>query len=132
MEEVLNFLKANKSLYFLATVDESGKPHVRPFGTIDLYNGRLYIQTGLKKEVGKQLLANPAVELCAFNGAEWLRISAEAVYDPDDRAAEHMLDAYPELKEMYKVGDGNTAVFYLQNATAVFSSFTTEPRSVKF
>ena len=43
-----------------------------------------------------------------------------------------MLDAYPDLKSMYAVDDGNTEVFYLKDATATFSSFTKEPETVKF
>ncbi len=43
-----------------------------------------------------------------------------------------MLSQYPELGGMYKAGDGNTIVYYFTDATAVFSSFTAEPYTVKF
>ena len=49
MNEVYEFLK-QCGVYYLATV-EGDQPRVRPFGTIDLYEGRLYIQTGKKKPV---------------------------------------------------------------------------------
>ena len=39
MHEVYEFLKA-AGTYYLATV-ENGQPRVRPFGTIDLFEGRL-------------------------------------------------------------------------------------------
>lgn len=47
MKEVLEFLK-QAGTWYLAT-DEDGQPHVRPFGTELIYQGRLYFQTGLKK-----------------------------------------------------------------------------------
>lgn len=43
-----------------------------------------------------------------------------------------MLDAYPGLQKMYKEDDGNTEVFYFENATAIFSSFTHEPQIIEF
>lgn len=130
MQEVYEFLK-KCGTYYLAT-DEGGQPRVRPFGTIDLFDGRLTIQTGKVKDVSKQMLANPKVELCAFDGECWLRVAATAVEDPRVEAQEHMLEAYPSLKAMYQPGDGNTQIFALEQVTATFSSFTEAPRTVKF
>lgn len=130
MQRVYDFLKACKT-YYLATV-EDGQPRVRPFGTVDLYNGRLYIQTGRSKAVSRQLHANPNVELCAFNGEKWLRLCAKATADDSIDAQTHMLDAYPNLKAMYQPGDGNTEVFFLHDATATFSSFTAAPEVITF
>lgn len=119
------FLKDAK-MYYLATVD-GDQPHVRIFGTQLVYNGKLYIQTGLKKDVAKQMLKNPKVEICAFNKGKWIRITGEAVYDPSAEAQTAVLDAFPGLKKMYAVNDGNNAVFCLEKAKAVISSFTSEP-----
>lgn len=130
MQEVYEFLK-KCGTYYLAT-DEGGQPRVRPFGTIDLFDGRLTIQTGKVKDVSKQMLANPKVELCAFDGERWLRVAATAVEDPRAEAQEHMLEAYPSLKAMYQPGDGNTQIFALEQVTATFSSFTEAPRTVQF
>ena len=130
IQEVYTFLK-ECGTYYLAT-DEGGQPRVRPFGTIDLFDGRLTIQTGKVKEVSRQMLANPKVELCAFNGERWLRVAATAVEEPRVEAQEHMLDAYPSLKRMYQPGDGNTQIFALEGVTATFSSFTEAPRTVQF
>lgn len=44
MNEVYQFLKECET-YYLATID-GNKPRVRPFGTIDMFEGKLYIQTG--------------------------------------------------------------------------------------
>ena len=130
MQEVYEFLK-KCGTYYLAT-EEDGQPRVRPFGTIDLFDGRLTIQTGKVKEVSRQMLRNPRVELCAFDGERWLRLAATAVEEPRLEAQKHMLDAYPSLQSMYQPGDGNTQIFALTNCTATFFSFTAPDRTVTF
>ena len=130
MQEVYEFLK-KCGTYYLATV-EGSQPRVRPFGTVDLFEGRLYIQTGKSKSVSRQIQANPRVEICAFDGERRLRLAGELVEDGRIAAQQHLLDAYPSLQAMYKPGDGNTEVFYLKDATATFSSFTEAPRTVRF
>ena len=130
MERVCKFLK-DAGTYYLATID-GNKPKVRPFGTAHIFEGRLYIQTGRKKAVAKQLAANPNVEICAMSGGDWLRISGELVEDDRREARVSMLEAYPELQSLYSADDGNTQVWYFKNATAVFSSFTKPEETVKF
>lgn len=130
MNTVYEFLKA-AGTYYLATV-EGDQPRVRPFGTVDIFEGKLYIQTGLKKDVARQMLENPKVELSAMHEGKWIRLAAEAVHEDNVPAQEHMLENYPELFGMYTPGDGNTAVFRLQNATAVICSFTEAPVVIKF
>lgn len=132
INDVEQFLK-DAGTYYLATLDDDNQPRVRPFGTAHIFEGKLYIQTGLKKNVAKQMRKPGAkIEICAFNKGKWLRVSGEVVYDPRTEAQASMLDAYPSLKKMYAVDDGNTAVFYLKNATAVLSSFTDAPETVTF
>lgn len=129
MKEVYDFLK-QAGTYYLATV-EGNQPRVRPFGTIDIFEDKLYIQTGKKKDVAKQLKANPKAEICAFKDGVWLRVSGTLVEDDRREAKKHMLDNYPSLRAMYNEDDGNTLVLYFKDATAVFSSFTTPPRTIK-
>ncbi len=130
MQEVYEFLKKCET-YYLATVD-GDQPRVRPFGTIDLFEGKLYIQTGKCKEVSRQMTANPKIELCGMLDGRWIRVAATAVEDDRLEARQHMLDAYPSLQGMYKADDGNTQVFYLTDATATISSFTEPPKVIKF
>lgn len=130
MNEVYEFLKACKT-YFLATV-EGDQPRVRAFGTIDVFEGKLYIQTGRKKSVSKQIHANPKIEICACEGNKWLRVEATAISEDNIEAERHMLATYPELGGMYQPGDGNNEVFRLENVTAIFSSFTEPPRTISF
>ena len=130
MQKVCEFLKS-AGTYYLATL-EGDQPRVRPFGTVDIFEGKLYIQTGKVKDVSKQMMTNPKVEICAFDGDRWIRVAATAVNDDNLEAKKHMLDAYPSLQGMYKADDDNTQVLYLKNATATISSFTSAPKTINF
>ena len=131
MNRVYEFLKTAQT-YYLATV-EGDQPRVRPFGTVHLFEGKLYIQTGKGKSVAKQIAANPKVELCAMKGDEWIRVAGALVLDDRLEAQESMLSDYPSLRAMYTTGlNGNTAVYYFQDATATISSFLHEPVVITF
>ena len=130
IDDVKQFLD-ECGFYFLATsVDD--QPYVRPFGAHCIFEGKLYFQTGKVKEVAKQLEANSKVEICASKPTAWLRLRGNLVEDPRIEAQEALLDANPGLKAMYAPGDGNTCVFYLDNATAGFFSFAEPPRFESF
>lgn len=118
-------------MYYIATV-EGDQPRVRPFGTIHIFEGKLYIQTGRKKNVSRQLAANGKTELCAMKGDEWIRLSGTLVDDNRKEAKASMLDAYPALKKMYSADDDNTQVLYFKDATATIYSFSHEPVVIKF
>ena len=130
MQEVYEFLKACGT-YYLVTV-EGDQPRVRPFGTIDIFEDKLYIQTGKVKDVSKEMQANPKVEICAFDGQKWIRVAGEVVRDDRVEPKKHMLDSYPNLQALYRADDDNTEVLYLKNATATIYSFTEEPKVIKF
>ena len=130
MKRVYDFLK-KAEVYYLATV-EGDQPRVRPFGTINEFEGKLYIQTGKVKPTSRQLAANPKAEISAFHNGTWIRIAGQLVEDDRSEARKSMLDAYPNLRGMYDENDSNTQVFFFKNATATFSSFTAEPEIIKF
>lgn len=130
MKDAYNFLKKCET-YYLATMD-GDQPRVRPFGTVDIFEDKLYIQTGKVKKVAKQMQANPKIEICGMAEGKWIRIEAVAVVDDRLEARQHMLDTYPMLQQMYAADDGNTEVLYLKNATASICSFTDEPIVIKF
>jgi uncharacterized pyridoxamine 5'-phosphate oxidase family protein len=130
MQEVYEFLKKCDT-YYLATID-GDQPRVRPFGTVNIFENKLYIQTGKKKSVSKQMQKNPKIEICSMNGGQWIRVQAIAVEDDRVEAKQSMLDAYPDLKSMYSATDDNTQVLYLKDATATISSFTSPPKVIKF
>lgn len=130
MQKVNDFLK-EAGVYYLATV-ENGQPRVRPFGTVNIFEGKLYIQTGKVKKVSAQIAANPKAEICAFKDGVWLRVSGELVEDDRTEAKKAMLDAYPNLRGMYDENDENTQVLYFKNAKATFSSFTAPEETIEF
>lgn len=130
IERVCKFLKEAET-YYLATV-EGNQPRVRPFGTANIFEGKLYIQTGKVKPTSKQLLANSKAEICAFHNGVWVRVAGELIEDDRVEARKSMLDAYPNLRSMYDENDKNTQVFYFRNAVATFSSFTAAPEVVQF
>ena len=130
MREVYEFLK-KCGIYYLATAD-GDQPRVRPFGTQDIFEGKLYIQTGKSKAVSRQIQANPNVEICCFSEGTWLRLAGKLVRDDRIEAKRHMLDAHPQLKGMYSAEDDNTEVLYFESAEATFSSFGGAPRVIRF
>ena len=130
MKRVYDFLK-KAEVYYLATV-EGDQPRVRPFGTVNEFEGKLYIQTGKIKPVSRQLAENSKAEICAFCGGEWIRIACELVEDDRFAARKSMLDAYPNLRRMYDENDGNTQVLYMKNAVATISSFGGAPVNIEF
>jgi len=129
MDKVYEFIK-NCGTYYLATVDKD-QPRVRPFGTVAVFEGKLYIQTGKKKDVSKQLQANPKAEICCFDKGVWVRVAGELIRDDRIEAKKYMLDCYPNLRAMYDENDDNTEVLYFQNAKATFSYFGKEPEIIE-
>lgn len=131
IDKVMEYLTHSKGGWYLATV-EDGQPRVRPFGAQMVYNGKIYIQTSNQKKVYAQLKANPRFEICAMiDGGRWMRLYGKAVEDETREAKVAMLEANPGLKRMYSPDDGKTAVFYLEDATADFCSFTAPTETVK-
>lgn len=130
MEEVYDFLKKCE-VFYIAT-EEGNQPRVRPFGAVNIYEGKLYIQTGKLKNVSKQMQINPNVEITGFKDGKWIRLEGQVVRDDRRAAKVSMLDENPVLKNMYSADDDNTEVLYFKNAKATFCSFTEEPRIVEF
>ena len=127
IEKVVQFLDGAQT-YYLATVD-GDQPRVRPFGTVLLWDGKLYIQTGKVKSVSRQLAANPKAEICAFKDGQWLRVAGELVNDDTREVKVAMLEKMPQLKGMYDPDDSNMQMLYFKNASATFSSFTAAPET---
>ena len=130
MQEVYDFLK-KAGAYYLATVD-GDQPRVRPFGTANIFEGKLYIQTAKTKSCSKQMAINPKVEICAMADGGWIRIEATVVNDDRREAKVSMLDAHPNLKERYSADDDISQVLYLKDATATINTYTAPPKIIKF
>ena len=130
MKEIQEFLKMC-GIYYLATTD-GDQPRVRPFGTAEIFENHLYIQTGKKKDVFKQIEKNNNVEICAFKDGKWIRVTGKLLLDERVEAKKYMLDMNPNLRSMYNELDDNTAVLYFENGKAIISSFTDEPKIINF
>ena len=130
MEEVYRFLKECGTFY-LAT-EEGDQPRVRPFGVVNIFENKLYIQTGKIKNVSKQMQKNPKIEICGMKDGKWIRVTGEVVRDDRREAKVSMLEANPVLKSMYSADDDNTEVLYFNGGKAVISSFTEEPKMIEF
>ena len=130
MEEVYRFLKECGTFY-LATED-GDQPRVRPFGVVNIFENKLYIQTGKIKNVSKQMQKNPKIEICGMKDGKWIRVTGEVVRDDRREAKVSMLEANPVLKSMYSADDDNTEVLYFNGGKAVISSFTEEPKMIEF
>lgn len=130
MQELLKFLSENP-IFFIATAD-GDQPRVRPFGFAMDFEGKLCICTSNKKDVFKQMIANPKIEIsaCSKDG-KWVRVCGKATAVPGDDAKRKALEIMPSLSAMYSVGDGIFEILSIDNATATFCSMSGEaPRTV--
>lgn len=130
MKEVYEFLK-KCGVFYIATIDNN-QPRVRPFGAVNIFEDKLYLQTGKVKKVSKQIEANPMVEISGMLDGKWIRLEGKLVRDERREAKASMLDNNPELKMMYSIDDDNTEVLYFEYGKATINSFTEPPRVIEF
>lgn len=130
MKEVYDFLK-NCGVFYIATIDND-KPRVRPFGAVNIFEDKLYLQTGKSKNVSKQIEINSNVEISGFLNGKWIRLEGKLVRDDRREAKASMLNNNPELRSMYSEDDDNTEVLYFENAKATICSFTEPPITIEF
>jgi len=129
MKEIMDFLTECKQ-FFMATTDGT-TPKVRPMRLVFEHKDKLYFGTNNKKQVWKQLKANPRMEICASNRKKWLRLSGKVAFDPDKAAREKALDLMPGLKSMYSADDGLFEVFYFESATGAFEEMAGVKKEIK-
>ena len=131
MEKILQFLN-DAGTFYLATADENGQPHVRPFGAAAIIDGKLCITTNNQKKVYQQLKKNPRIEISGMAGGKWIRLCAEVFEDDRRESRAAMLEAHPELCGMYNADDGIMVVFAMKCGVAQICSFTDAPEEIKF
>ena len=119
MSKVNDFL-TEAGVFFLATVD-GDQPKVRPLGAHFEMDDKVLFGVGDFKDVYKQLVANPKVEIVACKqDGHWLRYTGKAVFEEDPKYAEAVLDMMPDLRNIYNEQTGNKMmIFHLEDATAV-------------
>lgn len=128
MNEVLKYLQ-DCGTFYLATV-EGNQPHVRPFGAVCEFEGKLYIVTNNQKDVYKQMKANKKVEISAMNNGTWIRLNGVVKEDTRREARVAMMEANESLQSMYSVDDNLMTVFAFEHGVATICSFTEEPKVI--
>jgi uncharacterized pyridoxamine 5'-phosphate oxidase family protein len=130
MSRIFDVIKQAGVFYVGTTEDD--QPRIRPFGAAIEYDGKIYLCTSNQKDVFKQLIRNPKTEICgSLPGGKWVRVAGTLVRDDNDAVRTAMLEAVPQLKKMYSVGDGLFEVLYLDNAVATLYSMGGAPEVLK-
>jgi uncharacterized pyridoxamine 5'-phosphate oxidase family protein len=128
MEEVIQFLR--DKVFYLATV-EGDQPRLRPLGFVMDYKGKLSFCTSNKKEMFKQMRANPKVEIGAATAdGKILRITGTVGFNPSRDARVKALEIMPALKDMYAPDDGVFEIFHIEQGAAVFIEISGEKREI--
>ncbi len=119
MSKINDFL-TEAGVFFLATAD-GDQPKLRPLGAHLEMDDKVIFGVGDFKNVYKQMVANPKVEIAACKpDGHWLRYTGKVVFEDDPKYAEAMLDAMPDLRNIYNEQTGNKMMaFHLEDATAV-------------
>lgn len=61
--------------------NDGGHPHVRSFGAVCEFEGKLYIVTNNQKKVYQQMLKNGKVEICGMSKGRWIRVEGTVKED---------------------------------------------------
>lgn len=125
--EKLNDLLSEAGTYFLATIDsETNGAKVRPIGLNFIVDNKLYFGVGTFKEVYKQMIENPKVEICSYANNKVVRYCGTAVFTEDVSISKIALEKVPMLNNMYNDETGfKLGMFYLRDAKAeIVSNFT--------
>ena len=131
MNRIVEELKKT-GVFYLATVDADGHPHVRPFGAVTEFEGKVYLCTNITKNCYAEMLAEPRIEISGMEpDSTWIRVTGKVVRDDREEARAAVLDDNPNLKEMYRVNDGIFEVLYLDDAECTKYSFTEDPVIIK-
>lgn len=119
MSKIYDYL-TECGMFFMATVKDD-KPKLRPLGAFIEDEGKVIFSVGSFKEVYKQIVENPYVEIVACKkDGHWMRYSGKAVFEYKDKYLEMTLDKIPSLKNIYNEETGNKmAFFYLTEAVCV-------------
>ena len=131
MSTAFEFLKANP-VFHLATVDGK-QARVRPFGFTMIRNNKFYMCTNKTKDVYKQMVKCPDIELSAM-GPEgtWLRVTGKVAMDDSREAKAQAFEVSANLKQIYPKGadDEIFVTFYFTEAKAMLYSFREGPKNI--
>jgi len=132
MQEIYDFLD-KAGAYHIATVDAEGKPHVRPFGSKMIQDGKFYVSCSLPKKVYDQLSGQKHCEISACGeGMNWVRISAtarEVTGAEKEKVYANSMYAAPGSRLPRAIGE--VAFFALEDETATIYGGP-EPKVVRW
>ena len=127
MKRVVDFLQANPVQY-LATVGRDGKAKCRPFMFALERDGKLWFCTNNRKDVYKDMQANPEIEVSVSDpGYAWIRLHGRVVFENNMEVKEGGM-ANPIVKGQYNRADNPIfEVFYLDEPHGVIADFSGNP-----
>lgn len=130
--EIMDFVRANPYCA-LATI-EAGEPRVRMVMILRADEHGILFNTGVTKDLYKQIEANTAVELCFFSPADRLQVRIRGRFSLQRDAETHalVLEKLPFLKPMVEAqGTDLLAPYVLKNGRATVWTMATnlEPKT---
>lgn len=122
-----------KEVFQLGTVNEEGKPRVRPLGACSLINNRICICTNSTKDMSKQMKNNPDIQISCLlgEGPEWIRVSAKARLYDDEEVKKTMISSSEYLESLYEDRMDIFEVFYLEDPKIFYYKENGEVEEIK-
>ena len=113
--EKVDALLSEAKVFYIVTVDKD-KPKARPISFKLLKNNKLWFGVGTFKDVYKQLMANPHIEIIASTNNKWLRYDGVAHFAEDLDLENECLDILGPIGEMYRKNNWRMGMFYIEDA----------------
>lgn len=131
LERIYSVLSESRP-YFLSTMD-GDQPRVRPFGSLYIYDGKLFFSTFRWKAVYAQLKKSPQIQLATVTKDGWVRVTARAVEDEslETRQTIWRMSAAVTERDPDNM-DEQMAAFYLQDAQAILYINGADPETFAF
>ncbi|ECP7438795.1 pyridoxamine 5'-phosphate oxidase family protein [Campylobacter jejuni] len=119
LKEIAQFLDDNAPA-FLATLGTCGNPRVRPIQSPLLVRDKIYFYTANTKGLFKHIKNYNGIEFCSCaKDGTFLRLRANAVFEPNLEVKKMMFEKYPYLVNLYETPQNpKFEVFYLDHLSA--------------
>ncbi|ELD8725300.1 TPA: pyridoxamine 5'-phosphate oxidase family protein [Campylobacter jejuni] len=119
LKEIAQFLDDNAPA-FLATLGTCGNPRVHPIQSPLLVGDKIYFCTANTKGLFKHIKNYNGIEFCSCaKDGTFLRLRANAVFEPNLEVKKMMFKKYPYLVNLYETPQNpKFEVFYLDHLSA--------------
>ncbi len=118
-KEILDFISKN-NIGWLATVDKN-QARVRGMDTFRADENGLIFYTSKSKNVAKQILKNPDIEVCYFARGLQVRVRGKAVPDEDIKLKKEIVAGRPFLGQYSDEDFKDMAVFRLKGQATTWT-----------